>query len=424
MLLPDATNTDIANNLARVYPDQLEIRTLGRFAVLLAGKPLLQATGKSNKAALLFKYLLAKMGKAVPRDIILETFWPDCTSNNPEQALYSCIHRLRKGLEPNLNAYEDSQYITICDGLYSFNMNGNCWLDAAVFQNTCLHAQTAAKESPEAAVALYKEALSLYKGDFLAEHLYDDWVKPAQNYYHNLFREAVVHCASLLIQLRLYNEARVICENALILEPLDDDINLLLLEVMIRNGNLADARTHYQRFSSQLYQELGATPSPRIRSLYLQVKANEEKEPVMDLDAVAKALDQSQVEHGPMECETTVFRQLYKLEQRRIERSGLPVVLASLLLTSGNHITVSTKDLHRAGETLDRVLKCLLRKGDIICRWNEAQYLVLLSGVDEQKATRIMQRISNRYMEADPPAGVKLLTRHQAVDNRVEEIIL
>ena len=101
------------------------------------------------------------------------------------------------------------------------------------------------------------------------------------------------------------------------------------------------------------------------------------------------------VEDGAFFCEPHVFRSIYKLEQRRGERRGQDVALGVLTLTS--RIPRSLSELLPAMAHLEKVLLACLRKGDVISRWNDSQFLLLLDAINPHQVQKVFRRIESSF---------------------------
>jgi hypothetical protein len=117
---------------------------------------------------------------------------------------------------------------------------------------------------------------------------------------------------------------------------------------------------------------------------------------VSDIQEEIRARDEAE---GAFFCNPESFRQLYKLEERRLERTGQTVFLNCLTITTRNHRLPTQQELDAAMRQLGVSLKQSLRRGDIVCRWNEAQYLVLLSSVDFKQDQKVLERVTNDFLQ-------------------------
>ena len=93
---------------------------------------------------------------------------------------------------------------------------------------------------------------------------------------------------------------------------------------------------------------------------------------------------------------SSVFMCVYSLERRRGKRSGVPLVLGSLNIDSFNGL--NEKQTRESLSVLKEVLANTLRRGDVVCEWNESQFVILLTNVRGSDAEKVFRRIASRYM--------------------------
>ena len=107
-------------------------------------------------------------------------------------------------------------------------------------------------------------------------------------------------------------------------------------------------------------------------------------------------------------CDTEIFQYYFQLEKKRMERSGQRTWLALLALTAPDFCRLPPVKLREAVGQLDLVLRSSLRKGDIICRTHEAQFLLLLPNCNKSRSLRILARIEDRFRRSCTDPGLVL----------------
>ena len=142
----------------------IEIRMLGKFEILMDGKPVLAALNQSRKATMLVQYLVLQKGEKVTHKELTDTLWNGERSTNPEMALRAIMHRFRNMIEAEgLKAMEDC--ILTSRGYYQWNPALEGRID--VFEMEALMEEARRQLNPSAAVARYERVLELYAGRLL-----------------------------------------------------------------------------------------------------------------------------------------------------------------------------------------------------------------------------------------------------------------
>ena len=159
----------------------------------------------------------------------------------------------------------------------------------------------------------------------------------------------------------------------------------------------------YEVASQILHSRLGIRRSRRIQALYeeiLKMDHNLEKATLEDVCSNIKEPELS----GVFLCEYTVFREIYRLETRRASRGKIPEYL--LLLTLEFHELEQVMEAARflyhkkkAMEKLKTILMDQLRMGDVVARYSDEQYIVMLPWCTLEGVYKVINRIRGSYMK-------------------------
>jgi DNA-binding SARP family transcriptional activator len=95
----------------------------------------------------------------------------------------------------------------------------------------------------------------------------DTWLIEPREHVHLLQVHALEASAERLLLAGRFGEASDCALRATTLDPLRESAVRLLIEVLIREGNVADALSRYARFSQRLRREINAEPGLALRSL-------------------------------------------------------------------------------------------------------------------------------------------------------------
>lgn len=105
------------------WPYPIKIYTLGKFEILINGKPL-ESSGKVQKKPLEMLKAIIALGSAapVPVEKIADKLWPDAEGDMAHQSFKFTVHRLRKLLG-------NEKAVRVQDGNVTLDMR-YCWVDA------------------------------------------------------------------------------------------------------------------------------------------------------------------------------------------------------------------------------------------------------------------------------------------------------
>lgn len=177
--------------------DILKINTLGHFAVKRGEKVFTEDSHRSYRLWELFKYIVTNRSQGIVPEIAMQNLWPEQDYVDARRALRALIFRLRKILDAD--DLSDESHILFSNGCYCWNQDVDYWLDADEFEKLLSQARELATTSTPEAIDLYERGLELYRGDYLVESYFSQWVLPSRYYYYNLFIKATSEYASLLL---------------------------------------------------------------------------------------------------------------------------------------------------------------------------------------------------------------------------------
>ena len=371
----------------------VSVGLLGGFRMEMGGAVLTDEANRSQKLWNVLSYLVVHRDRNVSQSEFIDVFWPEDDSSNPANALKTLLYRIRAMLEPIFGT--ELQPILSHRGSYSWNGAIECRVDANRFEELCRRAGDAAL-SPEEKTALYREALALYRGDFLPKLDNQLWVVPISAHYHAMYLSAVKDMAALLERAGEFEEMADVCIRAGAIDPLDEGIHVLIIRALLRQGKNAAALSHYEQATELLYRDLGVHPSKELRALYTGIMDMEQSLET-DLGVIQKELRETADRPGAFVCEYGLFREIYRLEARRAKRSGTSVHVALVTVSLPDGGVPPLKVLNTTMDLLRRELAAGLRRGDVVSRFSGAQYVVLLPSANYEDSTMIMDRITSAF---------------------------
>lgn len=213
---------------------------------------------RTSKAEELFAFFVTKLNVEVSKWIVIDTLWPECEPGKVSGKLHTTIYQAKQSLLV-ANIKFDFSYI---NGKYKLELP-EIFIDAAE-----LEAVTNTRISlSETSVEKYKRVLSLYKGNYLEENGYL-WSQSIAKEYFIRYRSLVSKLFKYYVSERDYINAERILQEALNRDPLDEDLNIMLLELFLMKKNKVAFIKHYNKIKELYEAELGIIPNAIMQDLF------------------------------------------------------------------------------------------------------------------------------------------------------------
>lgn len=233
---------------ARETP-RLEIFTLGGLRIRRDGETLSAKAFGRRQALTLLKLLLAYRGQTLTRDELCTHLWPGEEPGQTQGRLHVLIHDLRQALEP-----EPSQpQVVVREGEgYRLALQVPHFLDVERFEELLRQAE---REEGAVALELYRQALALYKGDFLADEPYADWGELERSYLRERSVGAWFRVAEIALALGQPREALEAYRRILTLDPWREEAYAELIQTLMMTGQEPEARSIFQQYQVRMERE-------------------------------------------------------------------------------------------------------------------------------------------------------------------------
>ena len=220
----------------------VEIQLLGRFEVIVDGRPLPASAWRHRRAAGLVKLLALAAGHRVHREQVIEALWPHLPPGGGERNLHKAIHLARRGIG-------DPSAITLSS--QEVGLGGDVAVDVDRFER---ETEVALKSPDQVGCA---SAVSLYAGELLPEDRFEEWTQPARERLRLLY-VGLLRCAKRWVDV-------------LEVEPLDEEAHRAVMRRYADAGNRAAALRQFRRLKDLLGKELGLRPDPESVALYEEI---------------------------------------------------------------------------------------------------------------------------------------------------------
>lgn len=260
---PDAITPEIPS----AADPQLVVYCLGAFKAYWGNRPINRWYGL--KGMMIFKYLLANRKQPVPKDLLMELFWPEMDPEAARRNLHQAVYSLRRTLR---RAHQQVKLIEFENDCYQLNPAVSVWLDVDEFQR---HRQDGlrleqARRLPEALVA-FSIAESLYHADFLEEDLYEEWTLPHRQHLRDTYQDLAGRLSEHYYNQSEFTAAIAICRRLIRLDSCNEEAYRRLMKCYLAQGQRHLAIRQYLTCVDALKTELNITPSQETVILYEQL---------------------------------------------------------------------------------------------------------------------------------------------------------
>jgi DNA-binding SARP family transcriptional activator len=241
---------------------ELFVRTLGPTRLLRDGAELRGAWLEQLPGQLL-KLLVTFRDQMVPVEQIAEALWPGGGASVLASVRFT-VHQLRKRIDTGGAC--PSLVVSHRGGYRLDGARTRC--DADVFAELVTSGLTAsAAGAVDVAGADLDTAVSLYRGDYVGDEPYAEWLFPERERLRELAGRALAALADICERRGDLDTAARHLERLTRLEPYDEDVQRRLIETCLRRGRRSEAMRRYAMLEGLLRRDLGTRPSFTLRDL-------------------------------------------------------------------------------------------------------------------------------------------------------------
>ena len=207
----------------------------------------------------------------------------------------------------------------------------------------------------------------------------------------------VCRTATYLTGEKRYEETVDLCRRAADIDPYDEHFYYHLIYASFLEGRQEEALKLYNETTEMFYRDKLITPSESFKELY-RVISSRERPALAQLDQIQRELGEANSgQDGAYLCEYAVFKRLFQIEQRGVERSGDSIYLCLLTVSDRQGRMLRPEIQSRAMERLKQSVKCSLRSSDAFSRYSVSQYIILLPTTTYENGERVVRRILGNF---------------------------
>jgi ATP/maltotriose-dependent transcriptional regulator MalT len=239
------------------------VQTLGRFRVLCDGQSLQPTAWQSRKARDLLKILVAREGRPIPREALMETLWPGQSPEPLGNRLSVLLSTVRGVLDPGKRFGPD--HFVGGDKASLWLELDHVEIDVRRFATRARAALDARRSGSPRALAQLAAAEELYAGDFLEEDAYEDWAVALREEARALYTELARALADDSAAAGDLEAAARYYRRILERDTYDERAHLGLVAALESAGQHGEARRSYRAYCGRM-DVIGAESAPFPRA--------------------------------------------------------------------------------------------------------------------------------------------------------------
>lgn len=248
----------------------LSLMLLGPFSATLGTEPLGSFRTRLAQALLIY---LACQPERHKREDVMALLWPDLSQASAQQNLRQNLYFLRQTIA-EVESRDGKLQIPLILADRDFlqlNPDANVQVDARRL-DVLLHL-------PRPDSAQMKEAVNLYRGDFLADFYlpnsspFEEWVRQRREYYRRAILDYLEKLTFLALDVDNFQEAESYARHQLHIDPLREISNRQLIETLARSGQRSAALGHYDNYRRLLEEDLQVPPGSETLALVHQIRS-------------------------------------------------------------------------------------------------------------------------------------------------------
>lgn len=241
----------------------------GSFRVFRGQRPLGEETPRREKALLMLQWFLLNPGRPSSADEFIELFWPGISLRKAVGSFHVTMHCLRRMLEPDLNARQESAFIRRTpNNLYVFHSDDSWWTDVddvgLLFERATA---CDARGEGRRACFYYRRVADYCIQGLLAGDDSGDWLLPYRSRYEQIYTQVLMR----LMQLHEHSgELEELLEYAYQMVQVDrhnEAATRAIIDADLQAGNAAQAQRRLQLFWDSVQRDLGVRPTEEFHAL-------------------------------------------------------------------------------------------------------------------------------------------------------------
>lgn len=384
----------VQDDLAQSPSQVIYVRTFGAFSLstnssdeTLTSDTTVNISGRGRRIWSLIAYLIIHHDREVPVMELIDILWSeDDVRDDPLKTLQHNVSRARDLLQ-RMGLPNARELIVSSPGGYRWNSQRELWLDLDELQ--MLQSKAKAADNAQDRVAYIKQAVELYRGDFLPGLDFEAWVTPISAYTRSLYVNLCLQLTRLLSGEQNLPEITTICERALRFAPESEELTIRYIRALTAVGSAEKAITVYENACKMMYERLGVVPSSDLVLAYEEAR-QAISGTMLDIEAIRSVLTEQAYTSEGLRCDWNSFLSLVRREARNARRAKREAIIMVVSMHDPEYNALNTR-------RIEIILARRLRTSDVYTRLNANQFLALLPEAGYENAKIIAGRIISSF---------------------------
>jgi DNA-binding SARP family transcriptional activator len=203
----------------------------------------------------------------------MNVFWPDASPDCARNSLNVAVHGLRQSLR---SVVEERSVVIHRNGSYLIDSSVEVWLDVDEFERRLVSARRHVEKGERRAAAHdFEAAISLYRGDFLADNPYEDWALVDRECLRLAYLDGLDALSALEFESGNYGGCVELCTRTLAYDSCREEVHRRLMRCYSCRDQPHLALRQYHRCVAALRAELGMQPAASTTDLYERIQRRE-----------------------------------------------------------------------------------------------------------------------------------------------------
>jgi len=237
------------------------LKTFGELNIIVDDQELpFEIIKKYRKSFDILKKLIIHKKRGIPKDVLYEKFWRGYSQKSLKNNLNTAISRIRRILKRKDIIINRGDTIILNHKAYKLDIDE--FLEN-INRGTDLKRIGKLEDSSN----YYLKAISLYKGDFLQNDLYDDEIRDEREHLRNTYQSCLFELIKIYLSLGDYINAISVAKKLIKSDPLSEAGYRMLMIASVLSGNKSEVIKIFNAIERKLISYYGISPDTKTIKL-------------------------------------------------------------------------------------------------------------------------------------------------------------